>query len=280
MPKGRAQLPAAGALVLLVEDRYRTQRQPAGLLAALARCEVPVAVVDPGVLVHRLEGRPWVGGASVIVARGRSAPLLSALVIAERFGVPTVNRSAAVAAVRDKAAMAAALVAARLPTPPTWFGPRAELAGCIPSGAYPLVLKPVFGDNGRDVRLVTTPHELATLPWPETMGVAQSFVPGDGADLKVYAIADRLWAVRAPSPLGVHATATPENPSPTPLTPELASMTRACGALFGLELFGVDFLVTPDGPVVVEVNDFPNYRSVPEADEALAQHVLRARSRR
>jgi ribosomal protein S6--L-glutamate ligase len=54
-----------------------------------------------------------------------------------------------------------------------------------------------------------------------------------------------------------------------------------CGELFGLELWGVDCVETPDGPVVIEVNEFPNYTAVPAADERLADHVLeRARGTR
>jgi ribosomal protein S6--L-glutamate ligase len=58
------------------------------------------------------------------------------------------------------------------------------------------------------------------------------------------------------------------------LTSSLRQLALDCAALFGLELFGVDCVVTGGGPVVIEVNDFPNYTGVPDADEALADHVL------
>jgi glutathione synthase/RimK-type ligase-like ATP-grasp enzyme len=44
--------------------------------------------------------------------------------------------------------------------------------------------------------------------------------------------------------------------------------------LFGLELYGVDCIETPNGPVVIEVNDFPNYSGVPGSDQLLADHVI------
>jgi glutathione synthase/RimK-type ligase-like ATP-grasp enzyme len=47
-----------------------------------------------------------------------------------------------------------------------------------------------------------------------------------------------------------------------------------CGRLFGLELFGVDCVEGPGGPLVIEVNEFPNYTGVPRADELLADHVV------
>lgn len=59
-----------------------------------------------------------------------------------------------------------------------------------------------------------------------------------------------------------------------PITSELEELGRRCGKLFGLELYGVDCIETDDGPVVIEINDFPNYTGVPEADERLAEFVV------
>ena len=54
----------------------------------------------------------------------------------------------------------------------------------------------------------------------------------------------------------------------------MREIAARCGEVFGLELYGVDCIHTPDGPVVVEVNDFPNYSAIPEADGKLADYVL------
>jgi hypothetical protein len=45
--------------------------------------------------------------------------------------------------------------------------------------------------------------------------------------------------------------------------------------LSGLRFFGVDCLEVGGRLEVLEVNDFPNYSSVPNASELLAEHVLR-----
>ncbi len=261
-------------MAVLVEERYLQQPQPAGLIAALDARQHRVSVVDPDVVVHDLTGRPWIAAASCVVARGRSLALVTALAVAERFGVRTINRSSAVLAVKDKAAMAATLAAAGVPTPDTWVGPTAELACAIPASAYPILVKPVFGDNARGIRLVTGDQELLALGWPEDTALAQRFVAGDGTDVKVYAIGGRYWAVRVPSPLPPSPEVPGRAPEPVSMTPELGALAERCGRLFGLELFGVDCLCTPDGPVVVEVNDFPNYRGVPEAGDALADYVM------
>lgn len=265
--------------MVLAEERYLAQRQPAALVQALAGRGTPVVVATAESLALDLAEARWLERARVVLARGRSAAVLTALRVAECFDVHTVNSSAAVEAVRDKAATAARLAAAGVATPLSWVGPPAALARIVPQGSYPLVLKPVFGDNGQGLRLVATPRQLSTLPWPAPVALAQSFVRGDGDDVKVYAVGDRLWAVRAPSPLGPAGGGGGERRR-VALTVELTEVAHACGALFGLELFGVDCLMTADGPVVVEVNDFPNYAGVPEADAALADHVTAAPRRR
>lgn len=262
-------------MALLVEARYLTQRQPAGLAAALQRRGVTAASVDTDRLVQDLAD-PWpCGPASVVVARGRSESLLRALALAERRGIRTINCAAAIAGVCDKAVMGGALAAAGVPVPATWVGAPGELNGAIPAESYPLVLKPVRGDNGRGVRLVVGPLDMRRLGWPEPAALAQRFVAGDGWDLKVYGIGDRLWAVRKPSML-VPGPQVAEAVQPAPLPLRVGALARRCAALFGLDIFGVDLIVSGPDVVVIEVNDFPNFTGVAEADEALADYVLGA----
>jgi ribosomal protein S6--L-glutamate ligase len=59
-----------------------------------------------------------------------------------------------------------------------------------------------------------------------------------------------------------------------PISQELVDLGRRCGELFGLELYGVDCILTPDGPAVIEINEFPNYTAVPNADERLTDYVI------
>ena len=56
----------------------------------------------------------------------------------------------------------------------------------------------------------------------------------------------------------------------------METLARRCADLFGLELFGVDCIETPEGILVIEVNDFPNYSGVDGANEKLAEYVIRA----
>jgi glutathione synthase/RimK-type ligase-like ATP-grasp enzyme len=278
----------AGAVevALLVERRYLTQRQPKGLAAELRRRGCAVRVGDPGSGAVSLDDGSWLAGIDVCVARGRSEAVLNQLLSAERHGVPTLNRHAAVAGVVDKAAMAVVLASAGLPTPLTTLGSPEQLAAGLPSHLYPVILKPIRGDNCRGLEICTSPAEVARLsPESDEPLLAQPYLSGDGADLKLYGVGDRVWAVRKPTPF-------PTNGSPwsvhgglaearlVDLPDGLRELALRCSELFGLELFGVDCLVTATGPVVIEVNEFPNYTCVPDADQVLADHVLAKVARR
>jgi ribosomal protein S6--L-glutamate ligase len=267
-------------VALLAERRYLTQRQPAGLVAELGRRECAVSLIDPDSTAISLTDDSWLAGVELCVARGRSQALLTCLLAAERRGVPTLDRHSAIAGVRDKAAMAIALAGAGVPTPPTTLGTPPQLVAELPADLYPVILKPIHGDNCRGLRICHGPDDMARLsPSGDEPLLAQPYLNGDGLDLKLYGVGDRIWAVRKASPLSANGAleARPRGSAeaiPVELTPDLRRLAIECSELFGLELFGVDCLVTPAGPVVIEVNDYPNYTGIPEANEALASHVL------
>jgi ribosomal protein S6--L-glutamate ligase len=260
-------------VLVVSEQRYALQAQPRGVIEELRRHGAQVCAHALALGPVPDEVAEELGWADVVVARGRSEQLLAVLDLAAQAGLAVVDPPDAVRAVRDKARMAAAFEAAGIRVPATFSGPVPELARAIPRQRYPLILKPVFGDNARGLRVVGTPAELAAVSWPESPALMQSYLPGDGMDLKLYGIGMQVWAVRKPSPF------TPCQDSGTYLVPAdagLKRLARSCAALFGLTVYGVDCLPAPGGPVVIEVNDFPNFTAVPDADAALARHVLAA----
>jgi ribosomal protein S6--L-glutamate ligase len=273
-PGARAQWRAS--VGILVEGRYLTQNQPAGLAAALRSTGSSVrtlVVEETGV---DLCGSTWWDRFDVIVGRGRSDALLAALRAAQEHGLPVVDPPASIQSVLDKAGMAAALSAAGIPTPRAWLGHPEQLAG-VPRLSFPLVLKPMAGDNARGLRVVSSRDELGSLTWSEPVALAQEFHRGDGYDLKLYVAGDSVWAVRRSSPVdddGALRDATDEGRR-VATTSQLRAIALSCARLFGLSLCGVDCVVGPAGPLVIEVNDFPNYRGLGRSvDDELARVVL------
>jgi ribosomal protein S6--L-glutamate ligase len=263
---------------VLVEGRYRAQVQPAGLIVALKRGGHRVRVIDADDTAHEVSGAPWCATLDVVVARGRSQSVLLLLKQAELAGTRTINRRASIAAVRNKAEMTVALAAAGLPIPSTFVGTPQLLTKAVPAELYPLIIKPVYGDNGRGLHVISHPKEWRELEWPEHLALAQRYLPTDGYDLKLYGIGDEVWAVRKPSPLTPEALRG-EEADLIPTSDWMRAIGRRCRQLFELDLYGVDCVESEGEPVLIEVNEFPNYSAVPDADERLAAFVGRCLTR-
>lgn len=259
---------------VLAEKRYLAQSQPKGMVKALEEKGHEIVLIDPEASAFRLGNDVWLEGLDLMVGRGRSWGLLCLLAWAESGGVATINRRQAIAAVHNKANMAVALAANKIPTPQTFLAATEHLRAQIPAEKYPLLLKPIFGDNCRGLQIVQSPDEMMTIDWPEPMALAQTYHQTDGYDLKLYGIGDQIWAIRKPSPFNPRKEGGEDLSGMLSLTPELEALGRRCGEIFGLELFGVDCILTGTGPMVIEINDFPNYTSVPEADQLLADYVV------
>lgn len=258
----------ATRVTVLVEERYRAQLQPAGLVEALRAVGAQVSVVGDAALDD------WHGGDSeVVVARGRSVSILEALRRAEERGIPTIDPSASIAGVRDKAGMSRLFADAGMPVPRTWAGTGPQVCRDILSDPWPdrpeqLIVKPVFGDNGEGIHLLDSPAQLDALggDW-----VVQEFIPGPGVDLKLYAIGEQVWAAHKASPV---TPCRDQTLGPVEVTARLRELALECGRLFDLSIFGVDCLEVDGDLIVIEVNDFPNFTTVPGAGDRLAEHVL------
>jgi ribosomal protein S6--L-glutamate ligase len=221
---------------------------------------------------------PW----DAVVSRGRDLAGLGILAAAAALGVLAINSPHAIDVVRNKIAMQAVLLNHGLPLPKTWFAGTPAAFRDLPPGRFPLVVKPFDGDGSRGLALLTRPDDVALLPpltGRRSLYLAQEFLETDGWDLKLYGIGTQVWAVRKPSPVSL------QSPGPASVTPsqggelvaldsQLRDIALTCGRACGLEVWGVDVAMTPSGPRVIEVNDFPTYSAVPGAGVAIARHVL------
>jgi ribosomal protein S6--L-glutamate ligase len=167
--------------------------------------------------------------------------------------------------------------AAGIPFPKTWFASKSTLLDQIPADAYPLVVKPNNGSALRDVYRVESPEELARLEIDDSGSLlAQPYLPNPGYDVKLYNTGDEVFATVKRSPLHPGADVVEEQ---IEVTAELRNLALAVGRAFGLDIYGVDVVETPDGWVVLDVNDFPSFGRVPEAASRLARTVLRVTRR-
>jgi ribosomal protein S6--L-glutamate ligase len=172
--------------------------------------------------------------------------------------------------VRDKLVTARRLLDAGLPTPELFFANSIQQLEQVVD-RYPVVVKSSGGRRGEEVALAHDVEELLRLDRIGGPVCAQVYVPGSGLDLKAYVIGEQVFAVWRPSPLGANGG---QERKPLQLSRDVKDLCLRCGDLFGLELFGVDLLETPDGPSIIEVNCFPGYKGVPDADRLLAGYIL------
>ncbi|GHB52988.1 hypothetical protein GCM10010347_23670 [Streptomyces cirratus] len=262
-------------LCFLVEEHYRHDGMPNEVIRQLGAWGHQVDVLRPGGSLLRMTDLVRAGVHDAWVLKTVSGgPGLTLLEAAAATGMTTVNDARSIRGVRDKALAAAIGRARGLPLPPTYAVARPELLAEIPASEYPLVVKPADGSSGRAVHLVASPDRLAAL-LPRLAGegmlIAQPYVPNSGTDIKVYCVGGELFATERCSPLHPERSVRERR---VPLPAEVAAIAAQVGVVYGLDLYGLDVLLGPDGPVVVDVNDFPSFRQVPEAAARVARAVL------
>jgi ribosomal protein S6--L-glutamate ligase len=252
---------------ILTDRRYLRQRMPLAVIDWLRAHDQAPRVV----LADDAAGR-WAGlePGDLVIARSRH-PLAAALLdAAVARGARGLHPTASVQRVRDKATCALALARSGLPIPETVLVQRPEELGQLPDAMFPIVLKPVFGDNARGVQILRTRAALDAVAWSGELLLAQSYVDAGGFDVKLYVAGEHVWATRRPSPLlDPHAEATQ-----VAVTPALRRIAEGCRGEFGLHLFGVDVLESGAGLAIVDVNEFPNYTGLDEAPEAIGALLL------
>jgi hypothetical protein len=64
-----------------------------------------------------------------------------------------------------------------------------------------------------------------------------------------------------------------------PLTPALRKLALDVGKIFGLDIYGIDVVETPQGLAVLDINDFPSFGGVPRAVGRISEYVLHAAKR-
>ncbi|MEU3493364.1 ATP-grasp domain-containing protein [Kitasatospora cineracea] len=211
--------------------------------------------------------------ADVVLLKARDARSLRRAEAYERAGVPVLNSAAVTARCQDRDWMERTARAAGLPFAPTLGG------GVLAALAWPgpVVVKSRYSRKDDLVARAGTAaqwHALAQA-WPDEPVLLQRPVAGDGWDRKVWVVGGQVFAEQRRSELE------PGGPERRPWAPDPQErrIALSAGAAFGLQVYGVDLLPGPDGPVAVDVNAFPGVRLQPGAPEALAALVLRTAGR-
>ncbi|SFL95066.1 alpha-L-glutamate ligase, RimK family [Variovorax sp. OV329] len=183
------------------------------------------------------------------------------------LGIAVYNDARAIERSVDKSMTSLLLHAARVPTPPTWATESQAQARriAIREGAagHALVLKPLFGSQGKGLQLVGQ-VEGVHHPLPDiaaaygSLAYLQRFIPAQespGFDWRVLVVGGRaITAMRRVSSHWVHNVAQGARCEPALLTSELAQLAEAASAALGMDYAGVDLMPSRRGAQVIEVN--------------------------
>jgi ribosomal protein S6--L-glutamate ligase len=275
---GRARVP-----VVLFSDQREWHEDR--LATALDRRGLPVVIVPLRDVTVDIGARvpiivPGCGGRlpAAVMVRGLAAGSFEAISLRlatlealEAHGVPVWNSAAAIRRCVDKAATSLALARSALPTPRTIVtesrGKALDFLSRELGQGCRVVLKPLFGAQGRGLRLLTRARDLPDPDEVDGVWYLQRYVPpvsGVHRDVRVFVSAGRVVAAMARRGTtwitNVHQGGTPE-----PLEPddEQVRVALAAAEATGARFCGVDLIEDGHaGHTVLEVNSMPAWRGL------------------
>jgi RimK family alpha-L-glutamate ligase len=200
------------------------------------------------------------------------------------LGVMVWNDARAIERCVDKSMTSFLLAQSGIATPPTWTTQERDCAGAIvarEAAHGPLVLKPLFGSQGRGLRLIRTPDELP--PPGEIAGVyyLQRFVGVERDGFRDFRLLVSRGRVIAAMMRHSAEWITNIKRGGRPLTVVANDDTKAlavrAAAAVGADFAGVDVLYDRDErPCVLEVNSMPAWSGLQKVTPARIAAILAA----
>jgi ribosomal protein S6--L-glutamate ligase len=191
------------------------------------------------------------------------------------LGAAMVNSYPVTVAMRDKIITTRILQTTDVPIPETYMADRIEqFAPLLEAG--PLVVKPYKGSQGQGVEVVYDVDQLMQINGKTGPLFAQRYYQPSGLDHKIYCIGEEIFGVRRVWPARTLEEKLGESFA---ITPELREITLRCGQAFGIDLFGLDVVISDGRPYVVDISSFPGFKGVPDAARRLADYIYSAAHR-
>lgn len=209
-------------------------------------------------------------GEALVVQRGLADAVDPLLEAAHADGTTLCNPWPAERILRDRLAWRAALREADIPIPEaTTTDDWATVVELADGGD--VVAKSLSGPGRGETVLSGTGETLPRAAPFAGPYIVEERLEFDGLDRKLYVVGDEVRGLLKASTLELPHGAPGEPFQPAPHLVELALRTREA---LGAHLVGVDVVETPTGGRVVDVNSFPGYRGVADADRLVAGHLL------
>jgi tetrahydromethanopterin:alpha-L-glutamate ligase len=239
-----------------------------GLSACVFSTRHPSGLVIPGFGADLPDGvivRAIAAGSFEAVTRR-----LGVLHALRELNVLVWNDARAIEHCVDKSMTSFLVARAGLATPDTWAVEGLEAALLIARRETiraPLVLKPLFGSQGRGLKLISSPGELTQEESVGGIYYLQRYVGqrgGEHSDIRALVSGGRV--VAAMRRRAIHWVTNVKRggrPQAIRLPADLAELAIAAATAVGADFAGVDILIGNDGhPYVLEVNSMPAWRGL------------------
>ena len=209
----------------------------------------------------------------------------------QELGVMVWNDARAIERCVDKSMTSFLLSRAGIPTPATWATESYQQACTIAereTAEGALVLKPLFGSQGRGLKLIHRPEDLPTIEQtPGRVYYLQRFigVERDGGyhDFRILVVQSRIIAaMRRHSNHWITNIKRGGRPVPVVVNDEMKALALQAAVAVGANFVGVDIVYgTDDQPAVLEVNSMPAWSGLQKVTSvniasALADALLTA----
>ncbi|MHA2430128.1 MAG: hypothetical protein ACXACC_03730 [Promethearchaeota archaeon] len=136
---------------------------------------------------------------------------------------------------------------------------------------------PVLPKNDRIIGIVSNTNELMDIvkDFNKKDLFFQEYLGGFDIIYKVYVIGRWMVSITSHNRLQDN-----DNLSPlelihirVPIDKQFKSRIKRLGRKFGMSVFGLDYILTEEGPYVIDINDFPSFRRIPEAISLISDHI-------
>jgi len=258
--------------ICFILERGVPPRQNPVIMEAIAQLEhggAKVSMMYPEEELFRLDNMSI--EADFYLLKSDTELSLSIATVLAALGAKVVNRVAACLTAKDKTLAAATLFHAGIPTPSSYVAYHPQQFDKQINHS-PLIFKPNRGYHGAGIKIVGDPTNIPDCQDFPDMVFVQDYLADARKDLKIFAIADKIFGVRKTFSTNSFL----HTGEPVSLTPEMEETARRCGQAFGLDLYGLDIAETPEADYVVDVNYFPGYRGVPDAATHLVNYIIGA----
>ena len=199
----------------------------------------------------------------------------------EQRGARVVNSWASSVACQNRLLMSERMEQAGLPWPRTqYYLSLAQLlhdSDALATLVFPLIIKSRYNHRGDLVGKIASLAELQAFSpaWGQESIVLQEFMANDGWDIKLWAVEEQVFAARRRTPLAPGASKQNIPLTADELPATWVQLATEVGRTFNLRIYGVDLLLTEQGPVIVDVNSFPGFQGAPGADDVLVAWIER-----